>query len=169
MYNRLRFLWDGLRPPEDALALGDYDDLPRLALAPELEARLPERFVAAKLYFNEALADEPRVRDAVRAQLAGDLPVVLLDAGVAVDDHEALAAEGIEIADLLEPRTNLAVQAEVVARAERLVATYGGFSYVGPFHGVPTTALSSRSEANRHHDRVLRAVRPAAVFERVEL
>jgi hypothetical protein len=169
VYNRLRFLWDGIRPPEDAFALGDYDDLPRVALPEAVAARLPARFAAVKIYFNEALEDTPRVREAVRAQLAGDLPVVLLDAGVAVDDHERLAAEGIEVADLLEPRTNLAAQAEVVARAARLVATYGGFSYVGPFSGTPTVALASRREANPHHEHVLRAVRPAADFERVQL
>jgi hypothetical protein len=169
MYGRLRFLWDGTRPPEDATALGDYDDLPRVSLPKDVESRLPARFVAAKVYANEALGAGPVARDAIRRRFTDDLPVVRLDPGVALDDHAGLEIEGIEVSDLLEPRTNLAVQAEIVARAERLVATYGGFSYIGPFHRVPTIALATRSEANPHHERVLRAVRPGARFERVQL
>jgi hypothetical protein len=167
MFNRLRFLWDGLRPPEDALQLGDYDDLPRIELPRAVEERLPERFVAAKLYRNEALGD---THDLARF-LEGDLPVVRLEPPAPVDDHVDLdpARPVIDVADLLEPATNLAVQAEIVARAERLVATYGGFSYLGPFTGTPTVALSTRREPNAHHERVLRAVRPNASFERVDL
>jgi hypothetical protein len=169
VYNRLRFLWDGLRAPADAPSLGDYDDLPRMDLPPAVADRLPERFVAAKVYFNEALGDDPGTRIAIAERLACELPVVLLQAGVAIDDHVDWDGDGISVADLLEPRTNLAVQAEIVARAERLVATYGGFSYVGPFVGTPTVAISNRREANPHHADVLRAVRPGAAFQRVSV
>jgi hypothetical protein len=134
-----------------------------------VEERLPDRFTAVKLYFNEALADAPAVREALRARLPADLPLVLLEAGVAVDDHADWSPEGVDVVhvgDALDPRSNLAAQAEIVARAQRLVATYGGFSYVGPFSGVATVALASRREANPHHEHVMRAVRPNAEYVR---
>lgn len=173
MYGRSRFLWEGIRPPQDALALGDYDDLPRLELAPEIEARLPERFVALKVYFNLCLPDTRVVHERLAALVAqSDLPVVALEAGVAVDDHDdwrAAASGVVEVADILEPHTNLAAKAEIVARAERLISTYGGFSYVGPFAGTPTTAVWVEREKNERHEKILRAVRPDVEYERVQL
>jgi len=172
MYGRVRFLWEGLRPPADALALGDYDDLPRTALPPAVEARLPERFAALKAYFNACLPDRPDVRERLRGVVGQlGLPVVALESGVTVDDHDDWRAAGdvVEIGDLLEPQSNLAVQAEVAARAETLVATYGGFSYVGPFVGTPTTAVSAAPEANVRHELVLRAAKPGARYERIRL
>jgi hypothetical protein len=172
MYGRLRFLWEGLRPPGDALLLGDYDPVPRMPLAPQIEARLPERFVALKVYFNDCLPD----RQDVHRQLRGvverlELPVVALQAGAAVDDHVDWTVSGsvIRVADLFEPRSNLAVQAELVGRAQALVSTYGGFSYVGPFVGTPTTALWVEREKNKQHELVLRTVKPSARYERLRL
>lgn len=176
MYAAHRFLWDDeLRAEAVAPAFGDHDPLPRLPLPEPVEARLPERFVAAKVYFNEALAageaELRQLRDAVAAAAAG-LPVVLLEAGTHLDDHAGWEARGVEVVrvgDLLEPVSNLAVQAEIAARAQALVATYGGFSYIGPLVGTPTLALWSRREQNPQHERVLRVVRPEAVFERLRL
>jgi hypothetical protein len=176
MYAHLRFLWDEtMRSATDALDLGDYDQLPRLDLPVPVAQRLPERFVAAKVYFNEALTPAPEVLEQlgeVLAAVAAQLPVVLLEAGTPVDDHADWGAAGLDVvrvADLIEPTSNLAVQAEIVARAQSLVATYGGFSYVGPVAGTPTHAVWDRPEKNAQHERVLRAVRPDAVFERLRL
>lgn len=173
MYNRLRFLWEGIRPPEDALSLGDYDDLPRIPLDRDVETLLPERFAAVKLYFNQCLPRDPSVLQGLADKVRElGLPVVALEAGTAVDDHEDWSGAGVEvirIADRLEPVTNLAVQAEIAARADVLLATYGGFSYVGPFTGTATTAFWVEPEHNEHHERVLRAVRPRARYDRVRL
>jgi len=173
MYGRLRFLWEGLRPPADALQLGDYDDLPRQRLSPELESRLPERFAALKLYFNVCLPDRPDVHAEVATLVRDlDLPVVALEAGASVDDHEDWRAAGVDVVhvgDLLDPSANLPAQAEIAARAELLLATYGGFSYVGPFVGTPTEALWVEPEKNERHERILRAVRPNASYERTRL
>jgi hypothetical protein len=176
MYAQLRFLWDeGMRPAADALALGDHDPLPRLDLPAAIEARLPDRFVAAKVYFNEALTPASEVLAQlvqVLASVAADLPVVLLEAGTSVDDHADWGAAGIDVVrvgDLIDPASNLAVQAEIVARAESLVATYGGFSYLGPLTGTPTLAVWDRREGNARHEQILRTVHPEAVFERLRL
>lgn len=168
MYWRLRHLWEGTADPERALELGDYDDLPRTALSPALEEALPAEYVAVKAYTNECVAD-PRVLAEIVATVARSAPVVLLAAPVAADTHEDVRATSgvVEISHLLAPATNLAQQAEVVARARALVSTYGGFSYLGPLLGVPTVAFASRAEDNPRHERVLRAIRPEASFSRV--
>lgn len=171
MFWRRRFAWEGMQTPAEAAASADPDALPRGMLPPEVAERLPERFVAVKAYFNECVPDTPEVRRAYAraiAAAAGRAPVVLLQPGFAVDDHEDAesAAEAVRIDDLLRPESNLAVQAAVVARADALVSTYGGFSYLGAFLDVPTLALGLAAGENRHHEGVLHAVRPAARYER---
>jgi hypothetical protein len=171
MYWSFRFVWEGLEPPADALRHGDYDELERdPAVLDGID--LPDRFVAVKAYANECLPDTPETRHALGRALAAvtsTQPVVLLDAGVPIDDHRAFSVGGVlDVADRLDPARNLVQQAEIVARADVLVATYGGFSYLGPFYGVPTVALATVPEWNALHEQVLRAVRPALRYERAE-
>jgi hypothetical protein len=174
MFWRRRFAWEGMETPAEAAAGADRDPLPPGDLPAEVAARLPERFVAVKAYFNECVPDTPEARaayaEAVRAA-AEVAPVVLMQPGFAVDDHEDAEASVpvVRIDDLLRPESNLAVQAAVVARAEALVSTYGGFSYLGPFLYVPTLAIGLPAGENRHHEAVLHAVRPEARYERAEL
>ena len=171
MFWSARFAWEGLVPAAEAIAAGDHEPLPRGELPAEIAARLPERFVAVKAYFNECVPDTPEARgayaDVVRAA-AEVAPVVLLQPGFAVDDHEDVEATVpvIRVDDLLRPESNLAVQAAIVARAEALVSTYGGFSYLGPLLDVRTLALGLAAGENRHHEAVLHAVRPEARYER---
>lgn len=174
MFWTWRFAWEGLRAPAGAVLAGDYDPLPRDGVPGDVAALLPERFVAVKAYFNECVPDSPDSRAAyaelVRA-LAGELPVVLLQPGFAADDHDDWAGEAafVRLDQALRPETNLAVQAAVVARAAALVSTYGGFSYLGPFLGVPTVALGAPAGENRNHEQVLRAALPASSYERFAL
>ena len=74
-------------------------------------------------------------------------PVVLLNTGLSLDDHEDFHPEtgmGIHsIEHLMTPSRNLAVQSAVIAGARMFVGTYGGLSYLGPFYGVPAIALFS--------------------------
>lgn len=175
MFWRSRFAWEGLADPGTLLATGDYDELPRGELEPAVAALLPDRFVAVKAYYNDCLPDNPASRAGLAklvGELAAELPVVLLAAGAAVDDHADWTDSRhalIEVAPVLRPETNLAQQAAIVARAEALVATYGGFSYVGPFLDVPTVAVSELAEDNPNHERILRAVRPGATYVRTDL
>lgn len=166
-----RFVWEGLEGPDAAGRYGDYDPLEREpSLADGLP--LPERFVAVKAYANECVPAGERTQEALGRlleRLASQGPVVLLETGLGIDEHEELAARfpgTVSLAGLLDGETNLVRQAEVVARADVLVATYGGFSYLGPFLDVPTVAIACVPEWNPHHERVLRAVRPAARFVR---
>lgn len=122
----------------------------RLPPQNELVARLPPGYVAVKFYYNDSFPATARnrafARDVLHALRARG-PVVSLSTGLAVDDHEGweeeegLAAHGIR-ADL-KPANNLALQTQVIANATAWVGTYGGFAYLAPFHGVPSTAYYS--------------------------
>jgi hypothetical protein len=53
---------------------------------------------------------------------------------------------------MMTPATNLAIQTRVIAHADHLVATYGGFSYLGPLLGVQTlTFYSDAAGFRRDH------------------
>lgn len=106
---------------------------------------LPDRYVAAKFYFNDCFppTDENRafVRDTMQ-RVAQHGPVVSLSAGVMLDDHGACAVTTHGVVDVagIAASQNLQVQSAIVANAEAFVGTYGGFAYLAPFYGVPSTA-----------------------------
>ena len=51
----------------------------------------------------------------------------------------------------LTPERNLAVQTAVIARARAFVGTYGGYSYLAPYLGVPSVALFSQRTFKAQH------------------
>jgi hypothetical protein len=160
MFSRFRFVWEGLLPPEDALRFGQYRHLD----PPSAELDLPERFTAVKLYFSESLPDFPETRRRLTEIVSRLGEVVVLANRSRVDEHDEWVPAGAP-APVLEPRTNLAVQTAIVARAERLVCTYGGFAYLGPLLGVPTLALHAKEVFNPNHVSVARAAFPDATLD----
>jgi hypothetical protein len=110
---------------------------------------LPARYVAVKFYFNECFPATPQnrafVRDALRL-LAVRSPVVALSTGLNIDDHagERVDEHGVRhLPEGIDPARNLHIQSAIVARADAFVGTYGGFSYLAPFHGVKSLAFYS--------------------------
>ena len=171
MYSRLRFLFEGLQPPEDAPLLADYRMLERDAW--QLPPGCPAEYVAVKLYFSDPFPDEGSSRElAARAleELAADSAVVVLTSGMQLDEHREWVPSGPRIHDSsawVTPQDNLAVQTALVARSRAFACTYGGFSYLGTMLGVPTLALQSREPDpySRVHLAVLRAAFPGADYE----
>ena len=106
---------------------------------------------AVKFYFNECFPSTPENRAFARGivrDLVARGPVVSLTTNLRLDDHDGheLREAGVQLLpDHLDPRQNLAVQAALVAGARAFVGTYGGFSYLAPFAGVPTTAYFSNA------------------------
>jgi len=110
---------------------------------------LPPHYVAAKFYFNECFPATPQnrafVRDALRT-LAAVGPVVALSTGLNIDDHrgDRVDEHGVRhLPEGLDPARNLHIQSAIVAGADAFVGTYGGFSYMAPFHGVKSLAFYS--------------------------
>jgi hypothetical protein len=110
---------------------------------------MPPSYVATKFYFNECFpatdANRAFATDVLRA-LAKEGPVIALSTGLSLDDHHTHTAADLGVQHLpegLAPSSNLHVQDALVAGARAFVGTYGGFSYLAPFHHVPSYAFYS--------------------------
>lgn len=162
MYHVLAPFWTG----QASYALADrHLSFDRIAPPPlPDDIRLPEDFIAVKFYFNPSFPDTPAnrrfVADAI-ARLARKQPVVLLTTGFRVDEHDEVSVASpqvVSIADHLVPHNNLEVQTAVVARARAFFGTYGGFSYLPTFVGVPSYSFySDPSEFNQRHLDVMKS------------
>lgn len=169
MFERLRGLWFKGVPLDELWPLLEYRRLevePDHTLVPEAD------YVAVKLYFNECLT--PSVENRAFFQrtierLAEETEVVLLSTGLLVDDHEEWTTRHPRvhaIEDRLRPEDNLAVQTRIIAGARALVATYGGFSYLGPLLGVATATYIEIEQTVPLHLEVIRRAVLDAVYER---
>ena len=170
MFVRLRGLWFKGTSLDELLARLEFR---QLDVKPEPVPGLPPDYVAVKLYFNECLRESPVIERFLRStveRLAEASDVVLLSTGLFVDDHREWATrlERVHPIDqLLHPEDNLAVQTRILAGARGLVATYGGFSYLGPFLGLPTLTFVEVEQTVPIHLDVLRTAVPEADYKRV--
>lgn len=135
---------------------------------PELAGRLPDDYVAVRFYFSDSFPDTAEnrafVESTVRA-LTAERHVVMLNAGLKVDDHSDYSPERASrihtFDDLMDPPRNLDVQTALIANAKAFIGTYGGYSYLAPLLGVPSIAFYAvRDGFFQHHlelaDRVFR-------------
>lgn len=170
MFARLRGLWFKGQPIEQLWPQLEYR---RFDVEPSPMSGIPDDYIAVKAYFNEVLPATGENRTFIRAaleRLVERVDVVLLSTGLLVDDHEEWAAahERIHpIEHLLRPEDNLAVQTRIIAGARGLVATYGGFSYLGPCLGIPTLTVYDVEQTVPVHLEILRRAFPDADYRRV--
>jgi hypothetical protein len=145
---------------EAGYALIDQFTRPRLLERPAetLRTPLPPDYVAVRFYFSECFPATPENRQFARnvvSSLAERTPVVMLNPGVAVDEHTDWMPDSrdriISIGDGLTPERNLGVQSAVIAGARAFVGTYGGYSYLAPLYKVPAVAFYSRPSFKLHH------------------
>jgi hypothetical protein len=117
-----------------------------------------------KFYTAASLPPTDPVRRALRAIVVGlaeRTPVVMLDTGLALDDHEdySFAASRIHsVRDALTPRDNLAVQTAIISRASSFVGTCGALAWLAPMLGVDTTAILADARFLHGHLQVARRV-----------
>jgi hypothetical protein len=147
MYKLFKQFWSGHRP------LGFLDSHTRhVRLSPpglDLRAlNLPPDYVAVKFYAARSLPDTAANRRMLRAMIeaiAEQHPVVLLDTGLSLDDHADYTFQAggriVSVRPHLEPRSNLALQTEIIAGARGFVGTCGSLAWLAPMLGVPTTAV----------------------------
>lgn len=124
--------------------------LPHHRTAAPRDLGLPERYLAAKFYTGAALPGTPEARGALRELVraaASRMPVVMLDTGMATDEHEDYLFRDIpnvvSLRDHLAPKTNLAVQTAVIAGAQGFIGTCGSLAWLAPLQGVDTLAVYS--------------------------
>jgi hypothetical protein len=144
MYDLLKPYWWGHLGPEWVHRHVRYESFARPSRG--LVPGLPPSYVAVKFYANDCFPADERNRRFVRdvvAALAAQGPVVPVSAGVHLDDHGGFDVDlpgVVRPAAPGPPSLNLQRQSVIVANARASVGTYGGFAYLAPFYGVPSTA-----------------------------
>lgn len=144
MYRLFNRFWFGNRALD--LVTSHTRHLPVVAAPADID--LPERYVAVKFYTGAALPDTPECRRALReivAAVAARMPVVVLDTGMATDEHEDYLFRDVpnvcSLRDHLTPRSNLGVQTAVIAGAQGFVGTCGSLAWLAPMLGIDTIAV----------------------------
>jgi hypothetical protein len=149
MYQLFSSYWGGWMHIERLCSWCDHSLLPINLPLPE---GIPFRgeYAAVKFYFSDCFPDAPANRTFIRTLLervAARMPVVLLNTGIKVDDHDDVggqrAANVFDATPLMRPANNLTVQTAIVGNARLLLSTYGGFSYLGPLLNKPTLSFYS--------------------------
>jgi hypothetical protein len=167
MYNAFTYLWADRAGHHGARRRLLNRPLPRPPANDEPALDLPGEYVAVKAYFSDcfpASDDNRRFVTRLVARLAEAHSVVLLSTGIDLDDHRDFTTATEEgrvrtIEGAMTPRNNLELQTRAIAGAKALVTTYGGFSYLGPFLGVPSIAFYSEENfVPAHLDVMRRAV-----------
>lgn len=148
MYRTFRQYWWG---HASAAWVHRHTRYQRLLTSPAWRDRQAS-YIAVKFYFNECFpataANRAFVADTL-SRLAREDRVISLSTGLQLDDHRACDAELARVDRLsgtVEPRNNLDAQTAIVAHARSFIGTYGGFSYLAPFYGVPSTGVYSRED-----------------------
>ncbi len=151
MYNMMRRLWAERESFHSFERHLKFSPLSREGLEPiEGLPQLPESYVAVRFYHSASFPATSENREfawGVVENLARRSPVVLLETGLRVDDHNEInLPQGpgiIRMGALCTPANNLAVQTHLVANATAFYGTYGGFSYLAPMYGVRAVGFYS--------------------------
>jgi len=162
LYRLFHQFWLGHRPPSFLERRTRY----RPVAAPKVAVpQLPAGFVAVKFYTAASLPPTESVRRTLQSivlGLAERMPVVMLDTGLALDDHEdysfAAASRIHSVRESLRPRDNLAVQTAIISRASSFVGTCGALAWLAPMLGIDTTAVFADARFLHGHLDVARRV-----------
>jgi len=145
MFRLLRRFWLGTESLQRVLDHTRYRSLtgmPRTPCPP-----LPDHYVAVKFYSGHSLTDDEGTRAAVAALLErvrGGRPIVTLDTAWRLDEHDDCVVDlpGVQrVAGAMTPQNNLAVQTEVIRRADLFVGTCGSVAWLAPMLGTRTIAV----------------------------
>jgi hypothetical protein len=158
MYGLFNSFWRYAATVKRLEEFARFRRLPAVAGVLDGRAALPDRYVAVRFYFSDCFPDTPANRalvDSIVSTISRQMPVVLVNTPFAVDDHRDAQAAGGRVLAIdpshMLPEQNLAVQTAVIACARAFVGTYGGYSYLAPFCGVPAIAFYSVPTFKAHH------------------
>jgi hypothetical protein len=154
-----KIFWAFFKETVPVRRIDDYTSYARLTGgdASEVPSGLPADFVAVRFYFSHCFPDTPENRafvSEVIETLSAQSEVVMLNTPFAVDDHVDYPAAGrtrVHTIPSMSAERNLAIQTAVIRRARAFVGTYGGYSYLAPFYGVPSVAFHSARTFFSHH------------------
>lgn len=148
MYQLLRNFWLGHR---SLTHVEDYTRHKRVSISSRFDlAELPAEYVAVKLYTAASLPDRADTQRLLRAfigKIAERIPVVMLNTGLRVDDHQDYLFDQhenmVNLSRWMTPKNNLGLQTEVISRARIFVGTCGSLTWLAPLLGVNTVAIMS--------------------------
>jgi hypothetical protein len=146
MYRLFSMFWSGHRPLS---FIDSHTRYQRMTVQEPLPLPdLPRDYVAVKFYAARSMPDTAVVRQLLAKQvasLAEQVPVVLLDTGLALDEHAdyelGSGARVISARPWMTPGNNLGVQTQIIAGARAFVGTCGSVAWLAPMLGVNTSAL----------------------------
>jgi hypothetical protein len=146
MFQLMRQFWLGNDSLQSVLDYTEYEPVTQVAQV--ALPRLPDRFVAVKFYTGRALMDTPEHREQLRRlveRIARRVPIVALNTNLSLDEHADYVFRDIPglmtLDGWLTPQNNLAMQTEVIRRAERFVGTCGSLAWLAPMLGTDTLAV----------------------------
>jgi hypothetical protein len=146
MFQLMRQFWLGNDSLQSVLDYTEFEPITSAASVPL--PQLPERFVAVKFYTGRALMDTPAHREQLRRlveRIGRRYPVVALNTNLSLDEHADYVfrdVPGVVTLDgCMTPQNNLAVQTEVIRRAERFIGTCGSLAWLAPMLGTDTLAV----------------------------
>ncbi len=164
MYRLFQQFWAGNRP----LSFLDEHTLYTTVAPPAADRALPplpDDYVAVKFYAAQSLQDTPdtrRLLGELLAAISETHPIVLLDTGLALDDHGDYGFQTtkrvVSAREWMTPRDNLAVQTRIIAGARAFVGTCGGIAWLAPMLGIDTTAVMTDVRFLNVHLHVARRV-----------
>jgi hypothetical protein len=176
MYRLFAGFWLGSRAYDVIVRHTSYSPL---TIAADHGLDLPDRFIAAKFYTGRALPDTPACRASLRQIVkaaAARMPVVLLDTGMATDEHHDYPfrdiPDVISLREQLTPHTNLGVQTAVIAASQEFIGTCGSLAWLAPMMGIDTLAVYAEDRLLASHVYVARQVyrqMGAARFDTLDL
>lgn len=148
MYRLLRNFWLGHRSLNH---VESYTRHRKITIDSKFDlTELPAEYVAVKLYTAASLPDSNESRRLLRAligRISSVFPVVTLDTGLNLDDHEDYRFDGqagvVNLSRWMTPQNNLGLQTEVISRAKLFVGTCGSLTWLAPLLGVSTVAVMS--------------------------
>lgn len=135
----------------------------RMSLAERHDLALPDGYAAIKFYRSKCFPDSGENRCLIERVVAvlqqrGAAPVSLFS-GLQADEHrDFVPEEAITVEGWMTAQNNLGRQAQIVAQAESFYGTYGGFSYLAPYLGVPSYSFYSERNFVRTHLEVAQEV-----------
>lgn len=158
MFRLFRGLWSKQATVELVESFASYRPLEPPPAADASPAGLPSNYVVAKFYFSQAFPETAENRAFVAEMLrtvSAQVPVVVLNTSVLLDEHhdvQVARGGGLIVVDAhTVPQRNLELQTRLIAGARGFIGTYGGFSYLAPFYGVPSLSFFSRRNAFEPH------------------
>jgi hypothetical protein len=69
-----------------------------------------------------------------------------------IDDHKKFVNENLSVERFIAPllESNLYDQTQILSRAKLLIGTYGGFTYLAQYMGIPVIAWEEIANLNRN-------------------